>query len=105
MRGIKFVWENNTGFSTAAHLHLDVRLTNAKLTKAETLISGERDLLERILKVHGVQEATIDRYKVCIERTRSVEWSAITPTVEKIISDYCEKNKNWMPEFLPRPEV
>ncbi|MBI2054921.1 MAG: NifU N-terminal domain-containing protein [Candidatus Sungbacteria bacterium] len=67
------------------YFHVDVRLTKDFVCQPE-----QNELVKKLLEIHGVQEATVDRYKVRVERSKVVAWEAIIDKVEGAIREYAE---------------
>lgn len=92
MRKVEMSWDRNSSESTIAFLHVDVQLSEghrAGLPYENDDRPGS-ELLRTLYKIHGVQEAVVDRYKIRIERTKVVDWAPICAAVEKAIVAYCE---------------
>ncbi len=103
MNEIKFAWDQATGDSTSAWLHTnvllsDVTLLESSLEKSEKDVRGS-DLLRASFKIHGVQDAWVDRYKMRVVRTQVVDWRSICQGIEECVTSYCQ-GKNLTP-----PEV
>jgi len=72
----------------AIYFHTDVRLSMGTVyTSTKDVNEKTKALLTEIMGIHGVQEASIDRYKVRVERALAVEWTEISLRVEKAIQD------------------
>ena len=79
----------------AIYFHVDVRLSTDAIYRPESAKANERNkkLLVAIREVPGVQEASINRYKVLVQRSRAVEWSNISSAVEAAIRAAVEENE------------
>lgn len=92
---VKLLWERNISESGTAYCHADFLLSEKRIFEMHRDESeGETkgtDLLRSLLDIHGVQSVTVERYKVHVERTKVVDWSAICPEVDKAIYAYVEK--------------
>lgn len=94
MPDIKLVWDNKNDDSVTAWLHANVSLSDMIVNefhraKSEAETRGT-DLLRTISAIHGVQEVSVTRYKIRIERTKVVGWTAICLKVEAAVKSYCK---------------
>jgi hypothetical protein len=102
MPEIKYSWDRNLPTSTTAYLHVNVLLStrHRSLSNLEIADPKSQDvtLLQAIGDIHGVQEASVERYKIRIERTSVVEWGPICDAVETAIKTHCAEQNITPPD-------
>ncbi|MBI2587973.1 NifU N-terminal domain-containing protein, partial [Candidatus Azambacteria bacterium] len=59
-------------------------------TEGETKATRAKEAIAKILGLQGIQDVSIDRYKVAVERSKAVPWEEIIPKVEAILREVYE---------------
>lgn len=72
--------------SDVLFFHVNSRLSMDWKNKPASVRSEKtRKLLENLLAINGVQDVSVNRYKVRIEKSRAFDWEVIVAPVEKAI--------------------